>query len=265
MNAKGAEPVSGSGLEVQARREAVGLDQASFARTLCVDAGVVAMIEASAEPVPEWVEHQLSRLEAVSTHVSSSEFLTLSEHRAYELFPRIWTYSSDERFWAAWPMFNGVPAAVHRASAAYAAYELRGDADIRLFDIDSRTDTIEVAAWRGMLGMDRRSAVVALGFEPDAVEGLELFESGTRSPAERVRARLFEVGQLQRRYVAEMTDDPDRRVLPTYSCDGDFWDAVPMAEGVPACVHRTAAAWASRHFRLKGRNVPIVDAQTLTA
>jgi len=105
------------GIEMMARREALGLDRADMARVVGCDLALVAEFEEGRQPVLAHVEARLAALEFVRDQISG----VLQRHLAP---PVLTTYTSDDDFWQAWPDMDGVPACVHRVATADALRSL---------------------------------------------------------------------------------------------------------------------------------------------
>lgn len=104
-------------IELTARREALGLDQASLAGLLQWEAADVVECEAAEREIPVEVDAQLDELEFARDTIAGVLEDTLPADLA--------TYSTDDAFWHAWPEMRGVPAAIHRVAAADALRSAR--------------------------------------------------------------------------------------------------------------------------------------------
>jgi hypothetical protein len=97
-------------VELRARREALGLDEAGLADALHWKATSVLACEGAARTVPGWVASSIDLLEMARDAMAGA----LEDSLPADLR----TYSNDAMFWAEWPEFAGIPAAVHRVAAA---------------------------------------------------------------------------------------------------------------------------------------------------
>lgn len=97
-------------MELMARREALGLDQAGLAAVMRWDKLALADCEAGTRETPAMVDAKLDELELARDTIAG-----ILEDALPGDLP---TYSSDGAFWARWPRFRGVPASVHRVATA---------------------------------------------------------------------------------------------------------------------------------------------------
>lgn len=104
-------------MELVARREALGLDQAGLAGLLHWEAGAVKECEAASRDVSDQVDVKLDELELARDTIAG----VLEDALPGDLR----TYSTDESFWADWPEMRGVPAKIHRIAAADALRSAR--------------------------------------------------------------------------------------------------------------------------------------------
>jgi hypothetical protein len=97
-------------LELTARREALGLDQATLARLLQWEIITVVDCEAAKRDIPTEVDAKLDELELARDTIAG-----ILEDTLPAALP---TYSTDAAFWSAWPDMRGIPATIHRVAAA---------------------------------------------------------------------------------------------------------------------------------------------------
>ncbi len=97
-------------LELTARREALGLAQATLAELLQWHVDTVVDCEAARRDIPNLVDAKLNELELARDTIAGVLEDTLSADLP--------TYATDVAFWNAWPDMRGVPATIHRVAAA---------------------------------------------------------------------------------------------------------------------------------------------------
>ena len=106
------------GIELWARREALGMDRDSLATMLGCDAAAGADYETGRQPVPDSADKQLTVLEFTHDQITG-----ILEDRFTP--PVLVTYETDEEFWQAWPGMRGIPVCVHRTAVSDALKSLR--------------------------------------------------------------------------------------------------------------------------------------------
>lgn len=104
-------------IELIARREALGLDQAGLARLVAWQSSDVVECESGGRAVPEKLVSKLDELEQARDTIAGTLEDTLPADLA--------TYADDASFWDAWPAMHGVPASIHRVAAADALRSAR--------------------------------------------------------------------------------------------------------------------------------------------
>lgn len=118
-------------------------------------------------------------------------------------------------------------------------------------------DALELTARREALGLDQATLAGLLQWEVSAVVDCE---TATRDIPTLVDAKLDQL-ELARDTIAGLLEDTLPGDLPTYATDAAFWNAWPDMRGVPATIHRVAAADALRSARSAGIDTRIVAAQ----
>lgn len=118
-------------------------------------------------------------------------------------------------------------------------------------------DGVELSARREALGLDHRGLAAHLQWNETAV--LEC-EAGSRETPAILDAKLDEL-ELARDTIAGLLEDSLPGDLRTYSTDAVFWLDHPEFRGVPASIHRVAAADALRSARWAGIQARIVPAR----
>lgn len=121
-------------------------------------------------------------------------------------------------------------------------------------------EALELTARREALGLDRATLAGLLRWEGVALVDCEAAKQHIPTL---VDAMLDEL-ELARDTIAGILEDTLPADLPTYSTDAAFWDAWPNMRGVPATIHRVAAADALRSARWAGMHARIVAAQPST-
>ena len=104
-------------LELMARREALGLDQATLAGLLQWEIVTVVDFEAAKRDIPTLVDAKLNELELARDTIAGILEDTLPADLP--------TYANDTAFWSAWPDLRGIPATIHRVAAADALRSAR--------------------------------------------------------------------------------------------------------------------------------------------
>lgn len=97
-------------LELTARREALGLDQATLAGLLQWEIVAVVDCETATRDIPTLVGAKLDQLELARDTIAG----LLEDTIPGDLL----TYATDTAFWTAWPDMHGIPATIHRVAAA---------------------------------------------------------------------------------------------------------------------------------------------------
>lgn len=115
-------------------------------------------------------------------------------------------------------------------------------------------DAVELAARREALGLDRSGLAGLLQWEAEDVAECET--AGREIPAE-VDAKLDEL-EFARDTIAGILEDTLPAELATYWTDAAFWSAWPQMRGIPAVVHRVAAADALRSAKWAGIGTRII-------
>lgn len=98
-------------IELQSRREAIGVDILTLAEQLHCAPATLARYETGAQPIPDTVETTLVSLEFAFGVV-------VGLHEEFLVPPDLHTYTSDAGFWRDWPIMTGVPSVIHRAATA---------------------------------------------------------------------------------------------------------------------------------------------------
>jgi transcriptional regulator with XRE-family HTH domain len=122
-------------------------------------------------------------------------------------------------------------------------------------------DALELRARREALGLDQATLAGLLHW--DLVAVLD-YETGEQDIPTLVDAKLDEL-ELARDTIAGILEDTLPADLPTYATDTAFWSAWPDLRGIPATIHRVAAADALRSARWAGIHARIVPAEPDTA
>ena len=122
-------------------------------------------------------------------------------------------------------------------------------------------DALELTARREALGLDQATLAGLLQWEVDAVVDCE---TATRDIPTLVGAKLDQL-ELARDTIAGLLEDTIPGDLPTYATDAAFWNAWPDMRGIPATIHRVAAADALRGARWAGIHARIVPAPPHTS
>ena len=89
-------------------------------------------------------------------------------------------------------------------------------------------------------------------------------ETATRDIPTLVGAKLDQL-ELARDTIAGLLEDTLPGDLPTYATDAAFWNAWPHMRGIPATIHRVAAADALRSAKWAGIDARIVPARLHTS
>lgn len=122
-------------------------------------------------------------------------------------------------------------------------------------------DALELTARREALGLDQATLAGLLQWEVGAVVDCE---TATRDIPTLVGAKLDQL-ELARDTIAGLLEDTIPGDLPTYATDAAFWNAWPDMRGIPATIHRVAAADALRGARWAGIHARIVPAPPHTS
>jgi hypothetical protein len=122
-------------------------------------------------------------------------------------------------------------------------------------------DAMELRARREALGLDTPNLAEALGW---ATETALECETAARVIPGWVASRLDEL-ELARDTIAGVLEDSLPGDLRTYSTDAAFWSDWPEFRGLPALVHRVAAADALRSGKWAGIQARIVPASPTVA
>jgi len=122
-------------------------------------------------------------------------------------------------------------------------------------------DALELTARREALGLDQATLAGLLQWEVGAVVDCE---AATRDIPTLVGAKLDQL-ELARDTIAGLLEDTIPGDLPTYATDAAFWNAWPDMRGIPATIHRVAAADALRGARWAGIHARIVPAPPHTS
>jgi hypothetical protein len=122
-------------------------------------------------------------------------------------------------------------------------------------------EALELTARREALGLDQPGLAGLLRWATTAV--LEC-EAGLRDTPALVDATLDQL-ELARDTLAGVLEDALPGDLRTYSTDADFWLDHPEFCGIPASVHRVAAADALRSAKWAGVQARIVLASPIDA
>ena len=122
---------------------------------------------------------------------------------------------------------------------------------------EQQMDALELVARREALGLDQEGLAGLLQWEVAAV--VECEESRRDIPAE-VAAKHDEL-EFARDTIAGVLEDSLPGDVRTYIDDDAFWAAWPQMRGVPAKIHRIAAAGALRSARWAGVHTRIVAAE----
>lgn len=117
-------------------------------------------------------------------------------------------------------------------------------------------DALELTARREALGLDQATLAGLLEWEVSDVVDCE---TATRDIPTLVDAKLDQL-ELARDTIAGLLEDTIPGDLPTYATDTAFWNAWPDMQGVPATIHRVAAADALRSAKWAGIYARIVSA-----
>lgn len=117
-------------------------------------------------------------------------------------------------------------------------------------------DALELTARREALGLDQATLAGLLQWEVGAVVDCE---TATRDIPTLVDAKLDQL-ELARDTIAGLLEDTLPGDLPTYATDTAFWNALPDMRGIPATIHRVAAADALRSAKWAGIHARIVQA-----
>ncbi len=118
-------------------------------------------------------------------------------------------------------------------------------------------DALELTARREALGLDQEGLAKLLHWQTTTV--VECEAAGRDITAE-VDEKLEEL-EFARDTIAGVLEDSLPGDVCTYSTDEAFWAAWPQMRGVPAKIHRIAAADALRSARWAGVPTRIVAAQ----
>ena len=105
------------GIELLARRTALGLSQGRLAATLGVAQNTVSAWEKGTRTIPAGIDAELARLEDAREDMVDLMLATLDDHPDAAL--RV--HESDSAFWVAHPECDGLPYEVQQIAAAMAA------------------------------------------------------------------------------------------------------------------------------------------------
>ena len=123
------------GIELKARREALGMSQADLARVMEVSQSTVSSWEVGSRNPrdPEDVDQRLWELEQGMMGLldSITQAVESKSAKLHQSTVELRSFSDDKSFWDAEPSLEGMPAAVHRAACAHAAVLAREEYDIR--------------------------------------------------------------------------------------------------------------------------------------
>ncbi|SNS43965.1 hypothetical protein SAMN06309944_0264 [Micrococcales bacterium KH10] len=115
-----------SGIELRARREALGLSQTAFVNTFSTPApqNSLSQWETGRQAVAGEALYELDRLEKQS-QMLQDQALAAAQNlaRAGEEAVFVMVWASDQEFWDAHPDMDGLPAVVHRTAMAKARLE----------------------------------------------------------------------------------------------------------------------------------------------
>jgi len=122
-------------------------------------------------------------------------------------------------------------------------------------------DPLEITARREALGMSQAKLAEWLPWKTSRVSEAQ---SGRRAWPDWATARLEEAEELadqiaETLYEAGLAQGQSPALVPSYADDQAFWDDWPDLDGLPACVHRVAAAEALKMLRDEGVPARIVN------
>ena len=111
-------------IELQARREALGLSQSLLAAVLDVKQATISRWESGDRGIPEFAESRIVDMENAVESLIERMLALATEHGADVLI----VHGDDAAFWRAHPEMDGWPAALQRVAAARALVEARDEA-----------------------------------------------------------------------------------------------------------------------------------------
>lgn len=123
-------------------------------------------------------------------------------------------------------------------------------------------EPIELIARREALGLSQIKLAEAVGWKHTRISECE---AGKRAIPDWIDAKLVELEDQADALAdtlldAALSQPAQVVVIPSYVDDQQFWSDWPDCDGLPACVHRAAAAEALKGAREEGVSARIVDA-----
>ena len=116
-----------TGIELQARREALGLSQVALAKALSVAQTTVSRWESGASRVPSGVVEELLHMEARVERLIDRMIVAAEEKFEQGEDVILFVHRDDEAFGRVHPESDGMPAVFQRVAAARARLELADD------------------------------------------------------------------------------------------------------------------------------------------
>lgn len=118
-------------VELQARREALGLSQQRFADVIGVKQNTVSQWESGKRSIPA-IDEALQALEDLVDGLAGSAADAVDAVMATrtESPPVLFAWPDDESFWLAHPEMDGTPSVLHRVAMARARTELDAEIDV---------------------------------------------------------------------------------------------------------------------------------------
>ncbi len=114
-------------LELLARREGLGLSQASLAGVLGNGQNTISQWEHGRRRIPDGLDGELAEVEEWLEDLADRMLDACEQvHEAGEP-PSIISYRDDRAFWAAHPEWDGMPSELHRVAAARAVVAARDE------------------------------------------------------------------------------------------------------------------------------------------